>query len=94
MAGTSGILSPVSAQPVYGRVWTSANLDLLAPPVGSWVAVPGCEITLPQAGTYEVTAEAEGSINQGGQSGQGTVICTRLFNTTAGAVVRTGRGSR
>ncbi|MFE6022347.1 hypothetical protein ACFQ6O_38360 [Streptomyces sp. NPDC056441] len=42
---------------------------------------------------YEVTAEAEGSINQGGQSGQGTVIYTRLFNTTVGPSSRTGPGS-
>ncbi|MFE6022348.1 hypothetical protein ACFQ6O_38365 [Streptomyces sp. NPDC056441] len=45
MAGTSGSLSPAPAQPIYGRVWATANLDLLAPPAGSWVAVPGCEIT-------------------------------------------------
>ncbi|MFV5995044.1 hypothetical protein ACNPQM_21965 [Streptomyces sp. NPDC056231] len=69
MAGTSGSLSPAPGLPVYGRVWATGNLDLVAPASGVWLPVPGCEITLSEAGTYEVTAESEGAINLLGTSG-------------------------
>ncbi|MFE3146567.1 hypothetical protein ACFXJ6_07875 [Streptomyces sp. NPDC059218] len=90
MGGTSGSLSPVPALPVYGRVWATGNLDLVTPASGVWLPVPGCEITLSEPGTYEVTAESEGSINLLGTSGQGVVISVRLYNTNAGAVVPNG----
>ncbi|MFF2964229.1 hypothetical protein ACFVT1_36300 [Streptomyces sp. NPDC057963] len=90
MTGTSGSLSPASALPVYGRVWATGNLDLVAPASGAWLPVPGCQITLPEAGTYEVTAESDGAINLLGVSGQGVVINIRLYDATAGAVVPNG----
>ncbi|MEU1180645.1 hypothetical protein ABZ464_23895 [Streptomyces sp. NPDC005820] len=70
--------------PVFGQISGSVGLHTAAFDV--WTAVTGAQLTLPEAGVYEVIADV-----QAGLITVGTVnnayMQTRLFDVTAGAMV-------
>ncbi|MEU2264932.1 hypothetical protein ABZ568_00460 [Streptomyces olindensis] len=72
-------LTPVSGQ-------TTGIVSLQSVPYDSWTAVPGAELTLPEAGIYEVIADVQGGIIMPG-SVANAWLGARLFDVTAGAVV-------
>lgn len=78
---------PEPPEPVLGQAAATANLDLLPAASGAWLPVPGAEITLPEAGIYELDYSAAGAVNIIGPAGGGAVVSARLFDTTASAEV-------
>lgn len=72
-------LTPVSGQ-------TSGSVALQSTAFNTWVAVTGAEVTLPQAGVYEVIADVQGGVIMVG-SVVNAIIQARLFDVTANAVV-------
>jgi hypothetical protein len=74
-------LTPVSGQTtgVVGLDGTAAN---------TWVPVTGAQLTLPEAGVYEVIADVQGSIGWSVGVTNG-IIDARVFDVTAGAAVPT-----
>lgn len=80
MAGTDGSFTP---RPVWAQ---TSGQTALGGAFDTWTAIPGTNLTLPEAGVYELEAEV-----QGGFSGTGPLtnvyIQARLFNVTAGLAV-------
>lgn len=91
MTGTDGGIRPTPSA-VFGQAFATAPLTLTSAPLGSWLPVQGCEITLPAAGTYKVGAEVSAQVTQQGPATQAQVINlrARLFDVTAGAPVPNG----
>lgn len=71
-------LTPVSGQ-------TSGAAGLGGSPYDTWVAVPA-QLTLPEAGLYELIADVQGGVIMQG-SVSNAIVQTRLFDVTANAVV-------
>lgn len=78
---------PPPEPPVFGEVF-SPGVDLQAAASGAWVDVPGLEVVLPEAGTYELEGEVSGGFSFVAPGA--FVISIRLFDVTAGAAVPDG----
>ncbi|WP_406425865.1 hypothetical protein [Streptomyces sp. NBC_01589] len=80
MAGTDGSFTP---RPVWAQ--TSGQLAL-GGAFDTWRAIPGTDLTLPEAGVYQLEADV-----QGGVSGTGPItnvyVQAHLFDVTAGVEV-------
>lgn len=72
-------LTPVSGQ-------ASGSVGLQGAPYDTWVAVTGAQVTLPEAGVYEVIADMQGGVIMVG-SVVNAYLAARLFDVTANAVV-------
>ncbi|MET8609813.1 hypothetical protein [Streptomyces misionensis] len=72
-------LTPVSGQ-------TSGAVGFDTAPYDTWIPVTGAELTLPEAGLYELIADMQGGVITVG-SVQNAIIDVRLFNVTAGGPV-------
>lgn len=72
-------LTPVSGQ-------TSGVVALQDAPYDTWVPVTGAELTLPEAGVYEVIADMQGGVIMVG-SVSNAILQARLFDVTANAAV-------
>lgn len=85
VADANGVLKTVDATAsVFGQaVATTTNLNAI--PSGTWVEVTNAQITLPQAGTYMISADVITSVDT--SSGGNTSISARLFNVTDGTMV-------
>lgn len=59
--------------------------DLLTVAAGVWLPVTGMAVTLPEAGTYLLTADVRAAIV--GQPPVNGYVLARLFNVTAGAAI-------
>jgi hypothetical protein len=70
--------------PVGGQ--TTGLVGLGSAAYDTWTAVPGTDLTLPEAGLYEVVADVQaGAIMPGSVSN--AYVQARLFDVTAGAVI-------
>ncbi|MEH0579125.1 MULTISPECIES: hypothetical protein [Streptomyces] len=72
-------LTPVSGQ-------TSGSVGLGAAPFDTWTTVTGAQLTLPEAGLYEVVADVQGGVIMTG-SVSNAWLQARLFDVTANAAV-------
>lgn len=72
-------LTPVSGQ-------TSGAVGLGAAPFDTWTTVTGAQLTLPEAGVYEVIADVQGGVIMQG-SVSNAWLQARLFDVTANAAV-------
>ncbi|MFE6549660.1 hypothetical protein ACFVHS_14875 [Streptomyces sp. NPDC057746] len=81
MSGTSGAYAP---PPVYGETTTAGTASLQTVASNTWVAT-GVEVTLPQAGTYAVSADLYSDIN--GTTPWAVAVNARLFDVTAATPV-------
>lgn len=80
-----GGASPPPPEPVFGEAFADPITDLQPTPSGQWTPVAGAEVTLPEAGTYQLSTEIRSRIiNAAGDNGW---IGARLVDTTTGAVV-------
>lgn len=84
MTGTNGSYVP---RGVFGEAF-SPGVSLQAAGSGEWVDVPGLEVELPEAGTYEL----EGEVSAGFSfvSPGAFTVQIRLFDVTAGVPVSDG----
>lgn len=84
MSGTSSGLRPA---PSYGEVLLPGPVSLVAAANDAWTAT-GLQVSLPAAGTYEVTATVRSSIARGAATGAFAVnLSARLYNVTASAAI-------
>lgn len=81
--GTSSSINPrfPSGQAVGG------TLDLRTPALGTFLDLPGSDITLPEAGRYELSADLQTSTQWSAAGRQIAGVIARFFNVTAGAAV-------
>ncbi|MFI2434639.1 hypothetical protein [Streptomyces sp. NPDC018693] len=82
MAGTNATL----ARPRFPSGQASGVVGLDGSPANTWVPVTGAQLVLPEAGTYEVVADVQGSIAWGA-SVTNAIIDAQIFDVTAGAAV-------
>ncbi|MER7841680.1 hypothetical protein ABTY98_38795 [Streptomyces sp. NPDC096040] len=70
--------------PVGGQ--TSGTVGIQGSPFDTWIAVTGAQLTLPEAGLYEVIADVQGGVIMNG-SVSNAYLQARLFDVTANAVI-------
>lgn len=83
MAGTDASLRSRS---LFGQA-SGTTLDLRTSAVGTWLALPGSDVNLPEPGTYELTADVHLTTQWSAAGRQIGGIFVRLFNVTANAAV-------
>jgi hypothetical protein len=95
MSGTHGHIDlpePVEPPPVFGIAFATGTLSLAGVPQTTGanqvnaLPVPGCEIALPSAGTYDVWADAHGGLI-GNEPPTDETLYARLWNVTTNALV-------
>lgn len=72
-------LTPVSGQ-------TSGAVGIQGSPFDTWIPVTGAQLTIPEAGVYEVIADVQGGVIMNG-SVSNAYLQARLFDVTANAVI-------
>jgi hypothetical protein len=74
--------------PKYGEAVGQAFTDLTNVPAGRWTPIPDAQITLPDAGVYEVTGVLRGQFASRHGVDTDAWMSGRLFNVTAGSPVQ------
>lgn len=71
---------------VYGQAVATGTVSLVGVSSTDWLPVPGAQITLPGAGTYEVWADVHGGIVASEPPVDESLIA-RIYDVTAGAAI-------
>jgi hypothetical protein len=81
MTGTAG---SYAAPPVHGFAVLSGTQDLQPEPVGTWIDT-ALEVTLPEAGTYQLDANVHAAVSGVSEVNGAVLAC--LLDVTAGVIV-------